>query len=73
MSQTKRFYINKNYVIFCGSVTLIIFCIVGGAWFMMESIYREGKEQLSREADMAVDAFSEHTAQIVSQVDALLN
>ena len=73
MSQTKRVYINKNYVIFCGSVTLIILCIVGGAWFMMESIYREGKEQLSREADMAVDAFSEHTAQIVSQVDALLN
>lgn len=51
---------------------LIVVGIIAGYTYMIKRTYLKEKTQVIREASISVDAFEQHTAQIVNQVDVIL-
>ncbi len=73
MSEKRSATFKTRILIFCALVALIITGIIAVGVHFSNNLYQDGKDQLLREANIAVDAFAEHTLQIVNQVDSLLH
>ncbi len=62
---------DRAFILRASTIALIAL-ILGGCLYFREVLYRDENARVNREAELAVDAFEQHTAQIVNQVDMLL-
>ncbi len=69
--QLKPFRKNK-LLLLCASACLIVLSIAGYL-YLLEMLYQDEKTRVIREANLAVDAFEQHTIQVVNQVDVILH
>lgn len=67
----RNIILNKTLILLSLSF-IIIFSIIIEYIYILERTYQNEKDQVFRESNIAVDAFEQHTAQIINQGDLLL-